>query len=152
LAADPQKPVAKQTVKEVPTNQGSSKQVLAKPTVKSAIAKSSPTKATYAKAAPAKSTVALKPAAKKAAVWPRYYAPQQPAPERYKEIQQALVDKGYFSGSPDGVWGATSTDALKRFQHDQNLNEDGKLDSLSIIALGLGPNRAATNVEQPATK
>jgi peptidoglycan hydrolase-like protein with peptidoglycan-binding domain len=147
LAADPQKPVPKQAPKQVP-----SKQVPAKPTVKPAIAKSSSAKATYAKAAPAKSTVAVKPAAKKAPVYPRYSAQQQPAPERYKEIQQALADKGYFSGSPDGVWGGTSTDALKRFQHDQNLNEDGKLDSLSIIALGLGPKRAATNVEQPATK
>jgi peptidoglycan hydrolase-like protein with peptidoglycan-binding domain len=143
------KPVAKQAVKQVPSKQGASKQVPAKPVAKPAIAKSSPAKATYAKAAPGRSTVA---AAKKAPVYPRYYAQQQPAPERYKEIQQALVDKGYFSGSPDGVWGGTSTDALKRFQHDQNLNEDGKLDSLSIIALGLGPKRSATNVEQPATK
>jgi peptidoglycan hydrolase-like protein with peptidoglycan-binding domain len=147
LGADQQKPVPKQAVKQVPT-----KQSPAKPAVKPAIAKSSPTKATYAKAAPAKSTVSVKPPAKKAPVWPRYYAQQQPAPERYKEIQQALADKGYFSGSPDGVWSGASTDALKRFQHDQNLNEDGKLDSLSIIALGLGPKRAATNVEQPATK
>ena len=68
----------------------------------------------------------------------------QPSPERYKEIQQALADKGYFSGAPDGVWGASSTDALKRFQHDQNLYEDGKVDSLSLIALGLGPKRTAS--------
>lgn len=34
-------------------------------------------------------------------------------------------------------------DALKRFQHDQNLIEDGKVGSLSLIALGLGPKRAA---------
>ncbi len=32
-------------------------------------------------------------------------------------------------------------DALKRFQHDQNLVEDGKIGSLSLIALGLGPKR-----------
>jgi hypothetical protein len=150
-------PAAKQAPKQAPT---------AKPAVKPAVAeKSTSTKAippkttaaasakpTYAKPIVPKSAAAGKPAVRKAPVYPRYYAQQQPAPERYKEIQQALVDKGYFSGSPDGVWGATSTDALKRFQHDQNLNEDGKLDSLSIIALGLGPKRAATNVEQPATK
>jgi hypothetical protein len=157
VAADQQKPVPKPAIKQVPSKQGASKQgssklVSAKPGAKPAIAKSSPAKATYAKAAPAKSTVAVKPAAKKAPVYPRYYSQQQPTPDRYKEIQQALADKGYFSGSPDGAWSATSTDALKRFQHDQNLNEDGKLDSLSIIALGLGPKRAATNVEQPATK
>jgi peptidoglycan hydrolase-like protein with peptidoglycan-binding domain len=65
----------------------------------------------------------------------------QPTPERYKEIQQALADKGYFRSEPDGAWGPSSIDALKRFQHDQNLAEDGKIGSLSLIALGLGPKR-----------
>jgi len=88
---------------------------------------------------------AAKTAAKKVPPKPRYYAQLQPSPERYREIQQALADKGYFSGTPDGVWGATSTDALKRFQHDQNLTEDGKVDSLSLIALGLGPKRAVSS-------
>lgn len=69
-------------------------------------------------------------------------AQQQPTPERYKEIQEALANRGYFSGSPDGAWGADSVDALKRFQRDQNIPDDGKIGSLSLIALGLGPNRA----------
>jgi len=34
-------------------------------------------------------------------------------------------------------------DALKRFQREQNLTEDGKIGSLSLIAMGLGPHRAA---------
>jgi hypothetical protein len=74
---------------------------------------------------------------------------QQPTPERYKEIQQALADKGYFRSEPDGNWGPTSIDALKRFQHDQKLAEDGKIGSLSLIALGLGPKREpAVETEQ----
>ena len=68
-------------------------------------------------------------------------APQQPSAERYKEIQQALAGKGYFNSEPDGTWGPASIDALKRFQHDQKLVEDGKIGSLSLIALGLGPER-----------
>jgi hypothetical protein len=68
-------------------------------------------------------------------------SPQQPSVERYKEIQQALADKGYFKSEPDGTWGSASIDALKRFQHDQKLAEDGKIGSLSLIALGLGPKR-----------
>lgn len=68
---------------------------------------------------------------------------QQPSTDRYREIQQALSDKGYFAGQPDGNWGPDSTDALKRFQRDQNLTEDGKIGSLSLIALGLGPKRTA---------
>jgi peptidoglycan hydrolase-like protein with peptidoglycan-binding domain len=77
----------------------------------------------------------------KRAVVARHYAPQQPSVERYKEIQEALAAKGYFKAEPDGTWGPASVDALKRFQHDQNLVEDGKIGSLSLIALGLGPKR-----------
>jgi len=68
-------------------------------------------------------------------------AQQQPTPERYKEIQQALADRGYFNGDVNGTWGPDSVDALKRFQREQNLTDDGKLGSLSLIALGLGPKR-----------
>ena len=66
---------------------------------------------------------------------------QTPTQERYREIQQALAAKGYFHGEPNGEWGADSIDALKRFQTDQSLMPDGKISSLSLIALGLGPKR-----------
>jgi hypothetical protein len=66
---------------------------------------------------------------------------QAPTPDRYREIQQALASKGYFQGEPNGEWGADSTDALKRFQASQNLMPDGKINSLSLIALGLGPKK-----------
>jgi peptidoglycan hydrolase-like protein with peptidoglycan-binding domain len=74
--------------------------------------------------------------------------PQQPSQERYKEIQQALATRGYFHTEPDGNWGPASVDALKRFQHDQKLVEDGKIGSLSLIALGLGPKRDPVETEQ----
>src|SRR5579884_112988 len=44
-----------------------------------------------------------------------------PSPDRYKEIQQALADKGYYKGPVNGEWDADSVDALKRFQTDQKL-------------------------------
>ena len=66
---------------------------------------------------------------------------QAPTPDRYREIQQALATKGYYKGEPNGEWSADSSDALKRFQGDQNLMPDGKINSLSLIALGLGPKR-----------
>ncbi|HYI92087.1 MAG TPA: peptidoglycan-binding domain-containing protein [Bryobacteraceae bacterium] len=73
----------------------------------------------------------------------RRSAPRQSAPtaERYREIQQALTDKGYGAGPVDGNWGTEWVDALKKFQAGHNLNSDGKLGSLSLIALGLGPKR-----------
>lgn len=63
-----------------------------------------------------------------------------PTPERYKEIQQALASKGYLQpDASSGVWDNSSVSALKKFQEDQSLEPSGKLDSLSLIALGLGP-------------
>src|SRR5262249_17364098 len=75
-----------------------------------------------------------------------------PTPERYRDIQQALATKGYYKGDVNGTWGPDSVDALRRFQADQNLQVDGKIGSLSLIALGLGPKRmsAQTRPEQPA--
>ncbi len=92
-------------------------------------------------AAPAKKTTAKKrtTARKRAPARPR--TQQQPTPERNKEIQQALIDKGYLQDPPTGVWDPPSSDALKRFQTDQQLQATGKLDSLSLIRLGLGPKR-----------
>jgi peptidoglycan hydrolase-like protein with peptidoglycan-binding domain len=74
----------------------------------------------------------------------RRYGQTAPTPQRYMEIQQALADRGYYKGPVNGQWGADSADALKRFQQDQNLSGTGKLDAMSLIALGLGPKRSLT--------
>lgn len=64
-----------------------------------------------------------------------------PTPERYREIQQALIARGYLKGEPTGKWDEASIEAMRRFQQDQNIEPSGKLDALSLIALGLGPRR-----------
>jgi hypothetical protein len=73
----------------------------------------------------------------------------RPTPERYREIQQALIDKGYLQAPATGTWDQTSTDALRRFQQNQHLDSDGKIDSLSLIALGLGPKYDTTTAVAP---
>lgn len=65
-----------------------------------------------------------------------------PTPDRYKEIQQALADKGYLKSEPNGVWDADSTEALQKFQIDQKLAPTGKITASSLIGLGLGPKTA----------
>jgi peptidoglycan hydrolase-like protein with peptidoglycan-binding domain len=75
---------------------------------------------------------------------------QQPTPNRYREIQQALADRGYFKSEPDGVWGPESVEALKQFQQDQNLKASGRLDPMSLISLGLGPKREESAPEKTA--
>ncbi len=94
-----------------------------------------------------KKTSAKHTSAKTAASSYRRSTQREPAPERYKEIQQSLADKGYFAGPVNGTWNSDSVDALKRFQRDQNIGDDGKLGSLSLIALGLGPKRGTEKPE-----
>jgi hypothetical protein len=65
-----------------------------------------------------------------------------PTPQRYKEIQDALAAKGYLKPEDaNGAWDQASVEALKKFQAGQNLDSTGKINSLSLIALGLGPKR-----------
>ena len=78
-----------------------------------------------------------------------------PSPERYREIQGALAAKGFLKPEDaTGAWNQNSSDALKKFQTDQNLESSGKVNSLSLIALGLGPHRDPApppkNPPQPA--
>jgi murein L,D-transpeptidase YcbB/YkuD len=112
-------------------------------------------KASPTKAARTKTTIAAANRKGKSTHRPSRSYQQGPTPERYKEIQQALASKGYLQGESTGVWGPDSVDALKRFQTDQSLMPDGKISSLSLIALGLGPKRLTAKSEsappQPGT-
>jgi hypothetical protein len=130
---------------------------------KSTIAKGSPVKSTATKTVSSKTAVthtgastavskvntkAASGKSKKQPAPPRGpIAQQQPTVDRYREIQQALADKGYFSGTPDGNWGPESAEALKRFQREQNLEADGKIGALSLMALGLGPRRGTSSAQ-----
>jgi hypothetical protein len=68
-------------------------------------------------------------------------APRQlaPSPDRCKEIQEALISKGYLQGSSTGVWDQNSMDAMRKFQEDQKIEPTGKVNAKSLIGLGLGP-------------
>ena len=115
-----------------------------KTTSKSTASKLTSSKATSkSKSTSSKSASSKAKSSKQTAASTRYRRSTQkePAPERYQEIQQSLADKGYFGGPVNGTWGPDSVEALKRFQRDQNIGDDGKLGSLSLIALGLGPKR-----------
>lgn len=90
-----------------------------------------------------------KKSTKTAAAWhPRQVTP---TPERYKEIQQALADKGYLKSEPNGVWDAQSIDALRQFQTDHKLSITGRISSASLIGLGLGPNTAPAETPSAPT-
>jgi peptidoglycan hydrolase-like protein with peptidoglycan-binding domain len=105
--------------------------------------RSSTGKAAESASSKSKSTKSAKGKSRKRVQSASRSAPRQsaPTPERYMEIQQALANKGYFTGDVNGVWGPESVEALKKFQEAQKLSPDGKLGALSLIALGLGPKR-----------
>jgi hypothetical protein len=93
-------------------------------------------------AAPAKKKPATSKKGKKAPAKRTTWRNRQLAPtaQRYQEIQNALVAKGYLKPEDaGGVWNPASVDALKKFQAGQNLESTGKINALSLIALGLGP-------------
>ena len=43
-----------------------------------------------------------------------------------KELQKALKNAGYFKGDVDGYYGDDTVDAVKKFQKDKGLKQDGK--------------------------
>jgi peptidoglycan hydrolase-like protein with peptidoglycan-binding domain len=65
-----------------------------------------------------------------------------PTPERIAEIQQALAKDGSFTGTANGKWDSSTTEAVKRFQDAHGLNPTGKLDALTLQKLGLGSQTA----------
>jgi len=110
--------------------------------VKKSAAKTVPHRTTTPSAHTASSKSGKKAPAKRTTWRNRQTAP---SPERYKEIQDALVAKGYLKPEDaNGSWNQASADGLKRFQTEQNIEASGKINSLSLIALGLGPKRDST--------
>ena len=62
-----------------------------------------------------------------------------PAPpsESVMAAQEALNAAGYHLGEPDGKGGPATTAALKKFQVDRHLPVTGKLDVITLAALGI---------------
>lgn len=54
------------------------------------------------------------------------------------QAQEALKAAGYHLGEPDGKPGPETTAAVKKFQGDRHLPVTGKLDSITLAALGVG--------------
>lgn len=144
-------PAAAQQRRSRPAAAPSSGTRVANHTPGTRVKKSSAARRTVASKRPTKRTTARKPVRRKAVAGWRL-GQQQPTPERYREIQEALIARGYLEGPATGVWGPESVEALRKFQQDNQLDPTGKINSLSLIALGLGPKRdsAALNGQAKA--
>ena len=74
---------------------------------------------------------------------------QSPTSDRYRDIQQALYDKGYLKSEPSGAWDSESVAAMQHFQADQNQQPTGKITSPALIGLGLGGKSAGASEAAP---
>lgn len=73
----------------------------------------------------------------------------QPDDDTIMRAQEALTAAGYHLGEPDGKPGPATTVALKKFQGDRHLPVTGKLDAITLGALGIGK---PTSDEETAEK
>ncbi len=77
-------------------------------------------------------------AAKRATTTAQSRRPAAASNETILQAQQALLNNGYHPGEPDGKLGQATTTAVKKFQTDRHLPVTGKLDSITLGALGVG--------------
>jgi hypothetical protein len=139
-------PAGSTTAKKPSAKSGAAKSGAKKPSAKATPSKKAPSQSASARS---KSTRASTSKKKSGAKGGRSYSQRTPETARIQQIQEALAQRGYPCNS-NGVWDGATVAALKKFQEDQNINNltgRGKLDSLTLIALGLGPQRENPPVE-----
>jgi peptidoglycan hydrolase-like protein with peptidoglycan-binding domain len=54
-----------------------------------------------------------------------------------REVQQVLIDRGFFHGRVDGVFGPETREALISFQRKEGFEATGSIDTRTVGALGL---------------
>ena len=67
---------------------------------------------------------------------------------KLKQAQYVLIERGYDPGDADGLYGRKTKAALRLFQKDNQLRQSGKLNMVTLKALGL----LKESNQQPAQK
>ena len=100
--------------------------------------------------APVWSTEKKKTPAKKTAkrATPQRRSGPAPLKDSILRAQEALNAAGYHLGEPDGKPGRATTAALKKFQGDRHLPVTGKLDAITLAALGIGKEAGPTSTDK----
>lgn len=100
--------------------------------------------------APVWATEKKKPAGKKAPakrpVVPRRRSGAK-ADDSVVRAQEALIAAGYHLGEADGKAGPATAAAVKKFQGDRHLPVTGRLDAITLAALGVGKASGAASAE-----
>lgn len=72
--------------------------------------------------------------------------------DHVSEAQQVLKDKGFYTGSVDGINGPLTRSAVRRYQKDQNLNVDGRLGPRTLSSLGIVEPKPSTSFSKAGTQ
>src|SRR5688500_16834030 len=102
----------------------------------------------WAPSTPDKKKAAPKKGARSQTATARRRVPAGTANETVLKTQVALTALGYNLGEPDGKAGAATTSAVKRFQTDRHLPVTGKLDSITLAALGVSAGSGPASSEK----
>jgi peptidoglycan hydrolase-like protein with peptidoglycan-binding domain len=62
-----------------------------------------------------------------------------PSKSDIEKVQKSLTDKGFYSGSVDGVLGPRTRSGIREYQKSENLPVTGRLDAETAGKLGVGP-------------
>lgn len=62
-----------------------------------------------------------------------------------RQIQQKLLNWGYYSGTVDGIYGSRTVDAVKFFQCKNGLTIDGKCGPATLRALGISTSTTTSS-------
>ncbi len=65
-----------------------------------------------------------------------------------KEVQRRLKQWGYYNGAIDGIYGAKTVEAVKKFQRKNGLTADGIAGRATYVALGMNDSVNALDKEK----
>ena len=65
-----------------------------------------------------------------------------------RDVQQALKNKGYYTGNVDGIYGTGTYNAIVSFQRDNGLTTDGIAGEATLSALGISSGTGSSGIGQ----
>lgn len=67
-----------------------------------------------------------------------------------RQVQQALRDRGYYTGNVDGIFGTGTYEAILNFQRDNGLTADGIAGAATLSALGISQGTGESGISGTA--
>jgi peptidoglycan hydrolase-like protein with peptidoglycan-binding domain len=70
------------------------------------------------------------------------------SPEQIREIQQVLIQKGFYHGRADGRMGPETVEAIRTFQRREGIEVTGRIDERTMTSLGVSGSAQGRGNEQ----